>query len=69
MEEMRNAYNILVGKSEWKRPVGRRSHWWEDNVKIDLREIGWDYVDWIHLTQDGEQWRPFVNTVMNHRIP
>jgi hypothetical protein len=49
MGEIRNAYNILVGKSEGKRPRGRPRSSWEDNIRMDLREIGWDDVDWIHL--------------------
>jgi hypothetical protein len=49
MEEKRNAYRILVGKPEGKRPLGRLSHWWEDNIKINLREIRWGGMDWTHL--------------------
>jgi hypothetical protein len=69
MEETRNAYRILVGKPEGKRPPGRPRCRWVDNIKIDLREIGWDDVDWIDLTQDRDQWRALVNTVMNLRVP
>jgi hypothetical protein len=66
---MRKAYNILVGKPEGKRPFGRHKHRWEDNIRMDLRQIGWEGVDWIHLVQDREQWWALVNTVMNFWIP
>jgi hypothetical protein len=60
----RNAYRILVGKPEGKRPLGRQRHRWvSGNTKIDIREIGWDGMDWIDLAQD------LVNTVMNLRVP
>jgi hypothetical protein len=65
MGENRNAYSILVGKPEGKRPLGRPRRRWVDNIKMDLREIGWD----IDLAQDRDQWRAFVNTVMNLRVP
>jgi hypothetical protein len=60
---MRIVYRILIGKPEGKRPFGRRRHRWKDNVKMDLREIGWEGVDWIHLAQDRYQWRTVMNTV------
>jgi hypothetical protein len=66
MGEKRNAYRILVGKPEGRRPLRRR---WVDNIKMDLREIGWDAMDWIDLAQDRDQWRTLVNTVMNLRVP
>jgi hypothetical protein len=69
MGEKRNAYRILVGKPEGKRSLGRPRCRWVDNIKIDLREIGWDGTDWIDLTQDRDQWRALVNTVMNLRVP
>jgi hypothetical protein len=69
MGETRNAYRILVGKSQGKRPLGRLRRRWVNNIKMDLREIGWDGMDWIDLAQDRDQWRAFVNTVMNLRIP
>jgi hypothetical protein len=69
MGEMRNAYMILVGKSEGKRPLARPRCRWLDNIKMDLREIGWDGRDWIELNQDRDQWRALVNTVMNLRVP
>jgi hypothetical protein len=59
----------LVGKPEVKRPLGRPRRRWVDNIKIDLREIGWDGIDWIDLAQDRDQWRALVNTVMNLRVP
>jgi hypothetical protein len=54
-----------VGKPEGKRPRGRPRRWWEDNIKMDLREIGWGVMDWIDLAQDRDQWRALVNTIMN----
>jgi hypothetical protein len=66
--EERNAYGILVGKPEGRRPLGRPRRRWMDNVKMDLREIGWDDMDWIDLAQDRDQWRALVNTVMNLRV-
>jgi hypothetical protein len=65
MGEKRNAYRILVGK----RPLGRHRHRWEDNIKIDLREIGWVCPDWINLAQDRDQWRALVNLVMSLQVP
>jgi hypothetical protein len=67
--EKRNAYRILVGKPERKRPLGRTRRRWEDNIRMDLREIGWGDMDWIDLAQDRHQWRALVNTVMNLRVP
>jgi hypothetical protein len=70
MGEMRNAYRALVGKPEGKRLLGRRpSCIWVDNIKIDLREIGWDSMAWIHLAQDRDRWRALVNTVMKLCVP
>jgi hypothetical protein len=69
MGEKRNAYRILVGIPERKRPLGRPRRRWVDNIEIDLREIGWDGMDCIHLTQDKDQWMAFVNMVMNLRVP
>jgi hypothetical protein len=65
MREKTNAYRILVGKPEGKRPLGRPRRKWVDNTKIDLiREIGWDGIDWIDLGQERDQWRALVNAVM-----
>jgi hypothetical protein len=58
-----------VRKPEGKRPLGRPRRRWEDNIKMDLREIGWDGMDWIDLAQERNQWRTLVNTVMNLRVP
>jgi hypothetical protein len=65
----RNEYRILVGKPEGKRPLGRLRCRWVDDIKMDLREIGWDGRDWIELAQTRDQWRALVNTVMNFRVP
>jgi hypothetical protein len=69
MGEKRNAYRILVGKPEGKSSLGKQRRMWVDNIKMDLREIGWDGIDWIDLAQDRNQWRALVNTVMNFRVP
>jgi hypothetical protein len=66
--EKRNAYRILVGKPEGKKPLGRPGRRWEDNIKMDFREISWGGMDWIDLAQDRDQWRALVNTVMNLRV-
>jgi hypothetical protein len=68
MAEKRNGYRILVGRSEGKRLLGRQRRWWMDNIKIDLREIGWGGMDWIDLTHDRDRWRALVITEMNLRI-
>jgi hypothetical protein len=67
--EKRNACEILVGKSEGKRPLGRPRRRQADNVKTDIREIGWGGMNWIDLTQDRDQCRALVNTAMNFRVP
>jgi hypothetical protein len=60
---------ILVGKPEEKRPLGRPRRRWADSIKMDLGDMGWDGMGWIDLAQDKDQWRAFVNTVMNLRVP
>jgi hypothetical protein len=62
-------YRVLVGKPESKRPLERPRHRWEDNIKLDLREIGIDGENWVQLAQDRFQWRAFASTVMNLRVP
>jgi hypothetical protein len=64
MGKTRDAYRISVGKPEGKRPLGRPRRRWVDSIKMDLREIGWDGMDWIELTQDRDQWG-----VMKLRVP
>jgi hypothetical protein len=66
--EKRNAYRILVVKPDGKRPLGRPRRRWVNNIKMDLRDIEWDGMDWIDLAQDRDQWRALVNTVMNLQV-
>jgi hypothetical protein len=68
MGEGRGVYRILVGRLKSKRPLGRPRCRWDDNIKLDLREIGIDGVNWIWLAQDRVQWWAFVNTVMNLQV-
>jgi hypothetical protein len=67
--EKRNAYRLLVGKPEGKRPLGRPRRKWVDNIRMDLGEVGWVYVGWIRLAQDRNRWRALVNSVLNLRVP
>jgi hypothetical protein len=69
MGEKRNAYRILAGKPEVKRPLGRPRRRWVDYIKMDLREIGWEGVDSMDMAQDRDHWRALVNTVLNLRVP
>ena len=69
MEESRNAYRVLVGKPGGKRPLGRPRRRWEDNIRMDLREVGCDPGEWIDLAEDRDQWRAYVWAVMNLRVP
>jgi hypothetical protein len=69
MREKRNAYRLLMGKPEGKRPLGRQRRRWVDNIKMDILEIGWGGEDWIGLAQDRVKWRVLVNAVMNLRVP
>jgi hypothetical protein len=68
MGEERKLYKVLVGKSEGKRPLGRRIRRWEDGIRKDLREIGFGGADWIPLSQDRDRWRAVVSAVMNLRV-
>jgi hypothetical protein len=67
--ERRGAYRVLVGKPEGRRPLGRPRSRWEDNIKMDLREVGCRGADWVDLAQDRDRWRALVYTVMNLRVP
>jgi hypothetical protein len=69
MEEGRGVCRVLVGKLEGKRPLGRPRHRWEDNIKMNLQEVGCGGMDWIELAQDTDRWRALVNAVMNLRVP
>jgi hypothetical protein len=69
MGEGRGVCRVLVGRPEGKRPLGRSRRRWEDNIKMDLREIGIEGANWIRLARDRGQWWAFVNTVMNLRVP
>ena len=69
MGERRGIYRVLVGKPEGKRPIGRPRRRWEDNIKMDLQEVGCGGVNWIDLAQDRDRWRAIVNAVMNLRVP
>ena len=62
-------YRVLVGKPEGKRPLGRPRRTWEDNIKMDLQEVGCGGMDWIKLAQDRDRWLALVNAVMNLRVP
>jgi hypothetical protein len=69
MGEGRGVYRVLVGKPEGKRPIGRHGRRWEDNIKMDLQELGCGGMDWIELAQDRDRWRALVNVVMNLLVP
>jgi len=69
MWERRDLYRVLVGKPEGKRPLGRPRRRWEDNVKVDLHEVGCESRDWIDVAQDRDRWRAVVKAVMNIRVP
>jgi len=69
MGERRVVYRFLVGKPEGKRPVGRPRHRWEDNIKMDLQEVGCEDMVWIELAQDRDRWQALVKAVMNLRVP
>ena len=69
LRERRCVYRVLVGKPEGKRPLGRTRRRWEDNIKMDLQELGCGGMDWIKLAQDRDRWRALVTAVMNLRVP
>ena len=69
MEEGRSLHKVLVGKSEGKRSLGRPRRRWEDNIRIDLQEVGRGCGDWMELAEDRDRWRALVSTVMNFRVP
>jgi hypothetical protein len=69
MEEERGIHRVLVGKPEEKRPLGRPRRRWEDNIKMDLQEVGGGGGDWMELAQDRDRWRTLVSTVKNLRFP
>ena len=69
MRQGRGVYRVLVGKPGGKRPLGKPNRRWEDNIKMDLQEVGGDCGDWMELAQDRDRWRAIVSTVMNLRVP
>jgi hypothetical protein len=69
MGEDRAVHRVLVGKSEGMRPLGRPRHRWEDNIKMDLQEVGRGHVDWMELAQDRDRWWALVGTVRNFWVP
>ena len=69
MGKSRGVYRVLVGKPEGKRSLGKSRRRWEDNIKMDLQEVGGPGIDWIYLAQDRDRWRALVNAVMNFRAP
>ena len=69
MGKERELYRVLVGKHEGKRPMGRPRRRWVDNIRMDLQEVGYGYVDWTGLAQGRDRWRTLVSAVMNLRVP
>jgi hypothetical protein len=69
MGEGRGAYRVLVRKPEGRRPLGRPRRRWEDNIKMDLQEVGWGGMNWIDMAQDMDWWRALLSAVMNLRVP
>ena len=69
MGKKRDAYRTLVGEPEGRSLPGRPRCRWEDNIKVDLQEVGWGDMNWIDMTQDSGRWRAAVNAVMNYRVP
>jgi hypothetical protein len=69
MGQGRNAYRVLVERPEGRRPLGRPRRRWEDNIKMDLKQVGWEGMDWIDMAQDRDRWRAVVSAVMNLWVP
>jgi hypothetical protein len=69
MGERKDAYRGLVGRSEGKGPLGKPTHRWENNIKMNIQELSWGRMDWIDQAQDRDRWRALVNAVMNLRVP
>jgi len=69
MGEVTGVHRVLVGKPEGRRPLGRPRRRWEDNIKIDLQEVGRGFGDWMELAQDRDRWQALVSMVMNLRVP
>ena len=69
MGERRGVFRVLVGKRERERPFGRPRHRWEDNIAMDLQEVGCEVMDWIELAQDRDRWRALVNVLINLQVP
>jgi len=69
MGERRGVYRVLVGKPEEKRPLGRPGHSWEDDIVMDLQEVGCGGMDWIELAQDRDRWQALVNVALNLQVP
>jgi hypothetical protein len=69
MVERRGVYTVFVGISEGKIPLGRPRRRWEDNIKMDFEEVGFESMDWVELAQDRDRWRLLVNAVINRRVP
>ena len=67
--DRRDVYRVLVGKPEGRSPLGRPRRRWEDNIKMDLQEVGYGGLDWVELAQDRDRWRALVSTVMNFGVP
>ena len=67
--DRRDVYRVLVGKPEGRSPLGRPRRRWEDNIKMDLQEVGYGGLDWMELAQDRDRWRALVSTVMNFQVP
>jgi hypothetical protein len=69
MGDGRGAYRILVGRPEGRRPLGRPRCRWEDDIKMDLQEVGWGDIDWIELAEDRDRWWTLLNVIMNLQVP